>query len=319
MIEILRNIEETGDDLQYVSINRQEVAKFASTIREKDLQVSEISLSHYKWDKNQLVDLVFAFNSINFCFWAEKDQPKWAIDLNGEKLDGSTALFRALEEELKENPNFTNGDFLASLDTTKLARILKGNIEIPLFKERLSNLSEIGQILETRYSGSFSNAVGACMGNSVKLTSIVISEFPSFSDEEMYRGKSIPFYKRAQLNTKMISDTLVSYGEKPLDNLDHLTAFADYKIPQLLRSFKVLEYDSGLASRIDGLTIIEQGSVEEVEIRIATILAVEKIRQQLLPRFSWVTASHVDSMLWNKSQDKGVEVKPYHRTYTTAY
>jgi len=319
MVEILRRIKETGAGLEYVSIDEQEIATFASTIQEGDLKVFEISLSHYKWDQKQLLDLVFIFNSINFCFWAEKNQPKWTIEVANEKLDGSSALFRALEEELKRNPDFTNGSHLARLDSTELARILNGNVEIPLFKERLSNLNEVGRVLESKYAGSFSNLVVACGRDSTTITSVVVGDFSSFFDEEMYKGKSIPFYKRAQLNTKMVSDTLVSYGEKPLDNLDQLTAFADYKIPQLLRSFKMLGYNTDLASKIDNLAIIEEGSVEEVEIRIATILAVERIRQRLLARFDWVTASHVDSMLWNRSQDKTVEVKPYHRTYTTAY
>jgi hypothetical protein len=196
---------------------------------------------------------------------------------------------------------------------------LEGNVEIPLFKERLEILNEVGQTLEDKYNGSFSNLLRGCGNDSTRLTTLVVSEFPSFIDKETFKGVLVPFYKRAQLNSKMINDTQVSFGEKPLENLDKLTAFADYKIPQLLRSFGILEYGSDLASMVDNLLVINKGSTEEVEIRIATILAVEKMRQQLLARFSWVTSSHIDSMLWNKSQNKELKVKPYHRTYTTAY
>jgi hypothetical protein len=235
------------------------------------------------------------------------------------KLDGSTALFRAFEEELRRNSDFTSGSYLAHLNTSTLAAILKGNVEIPLFKERLRILNEVGQTLKEKYNGSFSNLFQVCGNDSTKLMTLVVSKFPSFVDEETYEGVLVPFYKRAQLNSKMISDTQVSFGERPLENLDKLTAFADYKIPQLLWSFGILEYDSDLASKIDELVIINKGSADEVEIRIATILAVEKMRQQLLGRFSWITSSHIDSMLWNKSQNKELKVKPYHRTYTTAY
>lgn len=318
-MEILRTVEQAEDKLDKVKINNQAIEEFTSRIVESDLQVSEISLSHYSWNKEQLLGLVFVFNSINFSYWAEQEQPKWTMTFGGEKLDGAIALFRAFEEELKINPNFTNCSYLKDVKASDLSRILKGNVQIPMFEERIKILNEVGQVLNSKYNGSFINLFESCGNDSTILMSEIISNFPSFFDEESYKGISIPFYKRAQLNSKMISDALISLGEKPLASLEALTAFADYKIPQILRSFGIIEYTPDLSRRIDNQELIEKGSSEEVEIRIATILSVEKMRHQLLNRFNWVTSSHVDSMLWNRSQDKSLEVKPYHRTYTTAY
>lgn len=319
MVEILNKIEEVDGRLSVVTINEQRISDIARGIREQDLKVSEIALSRYSWTKEQLLGLIFIFNSINFCYWAEKGKEKWTMTFGEEKLDGATALFRALEEEMLRDDDFIHGRSLDTLTENDLHQVLKGNVEIPMFQERVKISNEVGRILSTKYNGSFVNLFNQSNKDSMKLMSLVISNFPSFFDEEEFRGVNVPFYKRAQLNSKMVSDALVSVGEQPLANLDKLTAFADYKIPQILRSFGIIEYASDLSQRIDNQDLIEKGSPEEIEIRIATILSVEKMRQELLKRFPWVTSSHVDSMLWNRSQDKTLEVKPYHRTYTTSY
>jgi len=108
-------------------------------------------------------------------------------------------------------------------------------------------------------------------------------------------------------------------GRPELKNLDKLTAFADYKIPQILRNMGIIEYTKELAERIDNYELIEKGSEEEIEIRAATIWATELIKQELQKKDRFITASHVDSMLWNRSQTKTKGEKPYHRTLTIAY
>jgi len=117
----------------------------------------------------------------------------------------------------------------------------------------------------------------------------------------------------------MINDLLEVRANKRLDNLDKLTAFADYKLPQMLRSFGIIKYSESLANKVDSYVLIEKDSEEEVEIRSATIWAVEFIRQGLRKKYNFITSSHIDSMLWNKSQTRTREEKPYHRTLTTAY
>ncbi len=127
---------------------------------------------------------------------------------------------------------------------------------------------------------------------------------------------------------------LVASGKGELRNLDKLTAFADYKIPQILRSLGVIKYTKQLANKIDSYELIQKGSEDENEIRAATIWAVELIRNEvekksersetliregLQKKYDFITASHIDSMLWKMSQTKAKGEKPYHRTLTTAY
>lgn len=117
----------------------------------------------------------------------------------------------------------------------------------------------------------------------------------------------------------MISDLLVGSGKGELQNLEKLTAFADYKIPQILRRLGILEYSQELSAKIDNFELIEPGSKEEIEIRANTIWAIELLKQELKKKYEFVTSSHVDSMLWLMSQTKTSDENPYHRTLTTAY
>ncbi len=319
MINVLESLKKVSEKLSKVEINNNKIEEFATKVTSVDLKISEIALAKYDWTLEQLIDLVFTFNVINYCFWAEKDSPKWTIELEGKMLDGSIALFRALEVKKKEVDSFTTGESLANLSSNELARILKGNIKIPLFMERLKGLNETGGVLISKYNGRWSNVLEESRNNASLLAEILADNFLSFEDSSIFKGEKIGFYKRAQLNSKMISDARVLKGRSELADLAKLTAFADYKVPQILRSLEILEYSEDFASKIDSLHVIEKDSDEENEIRIATILSVEKMLELLSEKFSNVTSSHVNSLLWNKSQNLKRDINPYHRTYTTAY
>jgi hypothetical protein len=116
----------------------------------------------------------------------------------------------------------------------------------------------------------------------------------------------------------MINDELEKRG-KGLKNLDHLTAIADYKVPQLVRYHGVSRYSDELASLVDNYVVLEKDSDYEIEIRIATLWGVELIRRGLVDKFPDITNADIDNLLWVSSQRIRSDIKPYHRTYTTAY
>lgn len=229
------------------------------------------------------------------------------------------ALFRVLENEAKTDSRFLTGGYLKNLKLSNLRTILSGNVEIPLLMERMKCLNEAGEVLERKFRGSFYRIYEGSENDAVKLAELLIKNFQRFQDMSNYEGKEVYFYKRAQLNSKMISDILVSFGRNPLKRLSSLTAFADYKIPQILRSIKVLKYSKSLAEKVDNFQLITSQSKDEVEIRAATVRAVELIRERLSRKFPEVTPSHIDGMLWNLAQKLDRDKMPYHRTYTIAY
>jgi hypothetical protein len=319
MLDVLATTKFVVDNSKKVSINMKAVRRFVSEITPEDLKKTDICFAKQKWSVDELIQLTFVFNSVIYCLWANKGEEKWKVDFDGELLDGSIALFKCFERELERNSSFVMGEYLASLTAGRLEEILKGNVVIPLFKERLDCLNEVGQVLNKHYDGSFLNLFAQAGSDAKKLAELVIENFPSFDDSTLYCGQKVGFYKRAQLNSKMISDAIVSKGGRELKSLDKLTAFADYKIPQILRRFGVLVYTGDLEERVDSYELIGEGTEEEIEIRANTVWAVEHIQREVQKTHEFFTASHVDNLLWNKSQTKVSGEKPYHRTFTIAY
>jgi hypothetical protein len=101
--------------------------------------------------------------------------------------------------------------------------------------------------------------------------------------------------------------------------MDQLTAFADYKLPQVLRHVGILRYSGALGEKVDQEVLVEPGSPEEVEIRANTIWAVERIRQELEGMGASVRAFEIDWLLWNLGQGLAYRRKPYHKTVSIFY
>ena len=58
--------------------------------------------------------------------------------------------------------------------------------------------------------------------------------------------------------------------------------FADYRVPQILHHLKVLTYPPSLLTLLESGHYLEHGSKEEVSIRAASIVAVERVRDEIL-------------------------------------
>jgi hypothetical protein len=189
---------------------------------------------------------------------------------------------------------------------------------IPLLAERAANLRELGAGLRDRWGGDVTALIASARGGAARLTRLLASEFASFDDVATYAGRPVRFYKRAQICVADLYGALGGRGLGAFADLDQLTAFADYKVPQVLRRLGVLVYDDHLASLVDRQTELPPGSPEEVEIRAATIWGVESIRWALAALGRTVPAFQLDWYLWEAGQ-RVPDDKPYHRTRTIYY
>jgi hypothetical protein len=161
--------------------------------------------------------------------------------------------------------------------------------------------------------------VKAAEGDAEKLLDLIINNFSAFNDVHIYKGKHIAFYKRAQLLVSDIYQLFKGKSYGMLKNVDKLTACADYKLPKMLRKLEILEYDAGLTEKMISKTHIPAGSVEEIEIRAATVWATELIKEALKRPHPRISSIHINDALWLLSQDKSPSDEPYHRTRTTSY
>jgi Potential Queuosine, Q, salvage protein family len=276
---------------------------------------------HFHDGSERTVNWLLLLDALNFCFWAEKGQPRWQIEYKGELLNGYWAEAAVLTRAVEEGVPLWDAMYLSNISSDDVAHIFRGipsSPPIPLFEQRLLNAREVGQVLLERYDGQFTCAIEQVEGDAVKLALLLATNFSSFNDVAMYRNREVRFLKRAQI---CVADMYGSFGGKQWGafyNMDALTAFADYKLPQVLRHLGVLVYESTLAKRIDNQELLAQGSEEEIEIRGATIWACELLRRAMASHGQVVTAAEVDQRLWLLGQ-ASAHMRPYHRTRTIYY
>lgn len=264
------------------------------------------------------VQAIFLEDAVNFCFWAAKDRQKWQVELeSGEVTQGGWhGLSACFKRALKENVSLLDAAYVALISDHDARKLLRGvgGVEIPLLRQRADILRETGAVLLKTFSGAFMNILTLSDFDSAKLISLVKEHFSSFRDVSVFHGKDIVFLKRAQILCNDLDRVMRPRG-RAMKGLEELTAFADYKLPQVLRMFGVLEYDKELADKVDAYIEISHDSVEEIEIRASTIWAVELLRQ-MIPRMS---AGDIDNTIWVMSQSIQDRAKPYHRTRTIYY
>jgi len=142
--------------------------------------------------------------------------------------------------------------------------------------------------------------------SAIRLINLLVTTIPSFNDIAPplpSTTKPLKFYKRAQI---LIADLWAcfcntSYGY--FTDIDKLSMFADYRVPQILHSLGCLRYSPALISLLNSGTHLEAGSRLEVEIRGCSIWCIELLRREI--RREWgrkVNAILLDFWLWDESQ-----------------
>ncbi len=274
---------------------------------------------HFRDHSAETVRWVFVLDVLNHCFWPDPGQPTWTVHCHGQPWSGYWGLAASLKRAREESVPITRAEFLADLTEDDLKRIFRGDGEIPLFQERLANLREAGHILIREWGGDVLNLVESARGSGAGLAARLVASFPSFRDEARYDGRTVRFWKRAQLLVSDLYQAFDGKGFGAFSDLHELTAFADYKLPQVLRALGIISYEPVLEETVDGLQYLEAGSPEEVEIRAMTIWAVEEIKKAFGQDGHDVTSAVMDQWLWQLGQLEPFRKKPYHRCRTIYY
>lgn len=275
-------------------------------------------------DDEQRANLVLVVDALNFCFWSVPTarKPRWRVTDAGRTHDGYWALVAALRRAVDAGRPLWDAEYLAALSESDIADILAGDPDgedIPLLHARLQHLREAGEALLAHRDGSFLAMIRAAHGSAPALVREVAHLLPSFRDTAPWGSHTIRFYKRAQILVADVHAAFNGAGPGAFHDLDQLTAFADYKLPQLLRHHGVLDYAPPLADAIAGYRLVPPDSNEELEIRAATIWAVELLRQSLAERGHAMPAYQIDWALWQAAQALPSNAEPYHRTLTVYY
>ncbi len=277
---------------------------------------------------------VLALDGLNFCFWSESADPdvRWQVEYGGKLFDGYWALVAALRRAVDDGVVLWEPDTLAGLSFEQVDHMLRPAEAtlpgIPLLERRVRHLNELGEGLlafqaasrrASRAANPVESFVLAAEGSAARLVELVVRWFPSFDDLADYHGARVRFLKRAQILVADLHGVFGGEGLGRFDDLAVLTAFADYKVPQVLRRLGVIEYAPALADRIERRELIAAGTAEEIEIRAATIWAVELLRQELAEHGTTMAPYEIDWALWQAGQTVEAADRPYHRTLSWFY
>ncbi|KAJ7180373.1 hypothetical protein C8R43DRAFT_399187 [Mycena crocata] len=312
---------------------------------------------------------IFLISALNFSFWSERDgQPDrygvlWQESWESSKpklWTGYWSLVASLNRALQDDsipitdPNFYSSETLCPDSLIEdVFRPAEGcNETIPLLSQRIAVMREVGFILCNGFGGSFLGFLDEFQrrhdgeGTALQLVQIVTETFPSFRDEVHLEGRKVCLWKRAQI---LVAETWAAFypaapeTTHPLfpgstgSAIHQLTMFADYRVPQILHHLRILSYPPTLLQLLHAGTMLAPGSREELSLRAASVVAVERVRAEMLtlqagenPAESAVSSVLIDFYLWDlaKKVERGEEriegietadMVPTHRTRSIWY
>eukprot|EP01120_Amphizonella_sp_Union-15-10_P003101 TRINITY_DN1342_c0_g1_i1.p1 TRINITY_DN1342_c0_g1~~TRINITY_DN1342_c0_g1_i1.p1 ORF type:complete len:228 (-),score=21.20 TRINITY_DN1342_c0_g1_i1:51-734(-) len=222
--------------------------------------------------------------------------------------------------------------YYSNISKSELSHVFRcaGSVAIPLLDERLSVLQEAGKVLLDKFGGSFVNCVKEANGSAKRLLQLIVDNFNSYRDECDFMGRTVKFYKRAQILIADLWACFEGQGYGAFDDIDVITMFADYRVPQILVSLGVLKYSESLLERLKVNPFIPARDRLEIEIRGCSIWSVEVLKQKLIKKLNEkgiASVSHnqrvnsitIDFYLWDLAVSLPNCPVPIHKTRSIFY
>ncbi|KAH7101816.1 hypothetical protein BKA62DRAFT_702394 [Auriculariales sp. MPI-PUGE-AT-0066] len=287
-------------------------------------------------DTRRTIDFVFLVSSLNFCFMSSlPEHQRYGVAWRAGWQDseptvhtGYWSLVAALDKALDGGVQIVDPMKYSTLTNAEVAQLFapaESSCEtIPLLEERAAIMRENGGILCEFFDGSFVSFLdqfqrerNGC-GTALQLVHAVVDSFPLFRDEVWLDGRRLCFWKRAQIlvaelwaafHPDLDADTATVHPLFPGGaNIHELTMFADYRVPQILHHLNILTYSPSLERLLQTGAPVARGSPEELSIRAASILAVERMREKIAD--ARVSSVLVDFFLWDAAKriESGDEV-----------
>ncbi|KAJ1735952.1 hypothetical protein LPJ61_000258 [Coemansia biformis] len=315
--------------------------------REIMARMKSTGYSTAEWKKHTLtpsvaddaaIEWIFVVDALNFSFWPTRADraEQYTVSLDGAAYRGYWSLCAAINRAQREGVAITDAHHYAAMTAEQLAHVFRTDDPdtqepIPMLDERVRVLREAGQVLVEKYGGRFANMVAQCDGSAQRLVELVVRDFPSFRDEHEFAGRSVCLYKRAQILVADVWACFEGRGKGRFADIDCITMFADYRVPQALCHFGALEYSPRLRAHLeqseaavrrgDAPVLLPSGHPWEVEIRGNSIWAVERIRQHILAAGTSVNAILIDFYMWDYAKEHADHMRaiPIHHTRSVYY
>ncbi|KAL7713208.1 Queuosine 5'-phosphate N-glycosylase/hydrolase [Entamoeba marina] len=302
--KVRQSVQFIQNNADVVTVNQVKLKSVILPLLDKiEIETFDKNIHTAPVDVEQRLRYILAVDALNFCFWP----------VEGFEYEHLTC---GLTQLVKENPTALEPENLRHIDEQLLSKYLVyQNKVIDNIEERTRLLREVGEVLYTKYDGSALKFIESVGKNANELVELVAKEFSGFRDSTIYKSKQVFFYKRAQI---VVGDIHGMCGD--IQNLSSLTGFADYRIPQVLLGWDVLNITDELRSKIMNKVEIPSGSNEEIELRCTVLSAIQMI-QNIFKEVKKIDieAYRIDWFLWSYGEKRKDELPPHHRTRTIFY
>ena len=319
--EVLSSVSKAIHQLEHLSIDLDSIENTADWLAYEEFSFPKNN--QVRENPEDFIRATMFMNTLNFAFTDFKTSIKYEVKRGSEILSDSEAMYFQVNEAIDSGNNLVDGKIMATLTLEQLANIFSGNIEMPMLKERVEILNDVGQKLVDNYEGDWLNFINngpkKLYAKGEGLIERLVNEFPRFDDSSEYRGNKVKFYKLAQLAFWGIHGELSGSNYFKIEDMHSMTAFADYIVPVALNVMKIITYTPQLDEKIRDGEMIERDSEEEIEIRSASIYATailtEKVNERR-PENKSIIIPQLDYRLWKNYH---ATHHPHHLTYTTMY
>ncbi|VDP09283.1 unnamed protein product [Soboliphyme baturini] len=268
----------------------------------------------------------FFISTINFSFWTSSEH-KFEVLYDGKKYTGFLSCCALVKKSLDMGIPLTDPRYILDIDFDRFRACFtndEGDV-IPMVDERWQNLRQVSSILCEKFNGTFYECLQQSDNSAQNLLKLVVENFPCYRDWATYEDTAgtrypavvykyisllVAFLKRAQILIGDIYNLLKGEPPAAFGDIDTLTTFADYRVPQVLVYFGALQYSDELQRLLNEGTkwvlqlpcspllifvifnlvyldikqglcslghVFSSGDVEEVEIRGCTVFAVDLV------------------------------------------
>ena len=314
--QVLSSVSKVIPKLSCMELNIEKLHEVAINLSKEDFGIN------YEGNPNivpeEYIRKTMLINTLNFVFTDFLTSVKYKI----ENLSDTDAMVYQIDKALLEGAPLTQGHYMRDMNLKEFKRIFTGNIEMPMADEKVEILNNVGDTLVTKYSGDWINFIDdgpkKLYDNGEGLVERLVRDFKRFDDHSIFENEKVYFLKLAQLAFWGIHREL-SKRHFYIEDMENMTAFADYIIPVALESFGIVKYSSGLKEKIDSGILIDRDSIEEIEIRSTSIYVTAKLTE-LINNYKneeeKIIIPQLDFKLWT---DFHADERPHHLTKTIMY
>jgi hypothetical protein len=288
---------ETTANPEFIQIDEDRITAVAEILADINYKVSlptwDYSPAYPTEDLSFNEMFVYFLNvcALNFRFFHDVPGQGNVATFRDGDIFGAELLAMRLTENIDK---IQDPAYLKSITIPDIVNdLLKAEIPIPDPAWRVEVLHQVGDFLEAHEGTDWHAFVSENFDSAIELGVYIRKAIPCFED---------PFMKRAQLFPAMLIGRFWDTDElpKPLRNIDDYAVFADYVLPMVFVGTGIFEVEPKAFEIISSGKPVLSGSPLEMEIRASTIIAADKLLEELqqYETFAELNPLELDSALW---------------------